>query len=105
VVLVKDLKSPLPWWKTHESQFPNVGFLARQTLGIPRCQIKIGFIFNIASVLTNLRHYRLGFDHLYASVMIYKYKRDDAQKNCKLVEECVIKFFCAKKKLLDEHEK
>ncbi len=34
VVLEEDLKSPLAWWKTHESQFPNVGFLARQILGI-----------------------------------------------------------------------
>jgi hypothetical protein len=36
VVSKEDLKSPLAWWKTHESQFPDVGFLARQILGIPR---------------------------------------------------------------------
>jgi len=36
VVSEEDLKSPLAWWKTHESQFPNVGFLAKQILGIPR---------------------------------------------------------------------
>ncbi len=37
--------------------------------------------------------------------MIYKNKLDDARTNCKLVEEGVNKFFCAKNKLLDEHEK
>jgi hypothetical protein len=36
VVPDEDLKSLLACWKTHESQFPNVGFLVRQILGIPR---------------------------------------------------------------------
>jgi hypothetical protein len=36
VVLDKDLKSPLACWKTHESQFPNVGILVREILGIPK---------------------------------------------------------------------
>jgi hypothetical protein len=26
--------NPLAWWKTHESQFPNVGFFAKQIFGI-----------------------------------------------------------------------
>jgi hypothetical protein len=50
--------------------------------------------------LTNLWHYRLGFDDLDALVMIYKNKSNDAQTDCKLVEECVIKFFCEKKNYL-----
>jgi hypothetical protein len=52
VVLEEDLKSLLAWWKTHESQFLNVGFLTKQILGILRSQIKIECIFNIAIVLT-----------------------------------------------------
>jgi hypothetical protein len=44
VVSYKDLKSPLAWWKTHESQFPNVGLLTRQILGILGCWIEIEFI-------------------------------------------------------------
>jgi hypothetical protein len=105
VVSKKDLKSLLAWWKTHESQFPHVGFLAIQIFGILGCQIKIEFIFNIASVLTNLWHYQLGFDHFDALGMIFKNKLDDARTNYKLVEEGVTKFFCAENKLLDEHEK
>jgi hypothetical protein len=41
VVSEKDLKSPLAWWKTHESQFPNFGSLTRQILGIPGCELKL----------------------------------------------------------------
>ncbi len=36
VVSKEDLNNPFAWWKTHESQFPNVGFLVRQILGIQR---------------------------------------------------------------------
>jgi hypothetical protein len=54
VVSQKDLKSPLAWWKMHESQFPNVGFLVRQIFGILRSQIKIERIFNSVDVLTSL---------------------------------------------------
>jgi hypothetical protein len=46
-----DLKDPLAWWKKHECQYPHVGFLARQSLGIPRSQIETKCIFSIASVL------------------------------------------------------
>jgi hypothetical protein len=52
VVLEEDLKSLLAWWKTHESQFLNVGFLTKQILGIPRSQMKTECIFSIAIVLT-----------------------------------------------------
>jgi len=52
VVLEEDLKSLLAWWKTHESQFLNDGFLTKQILGIPRSQIKTECIFSIVIVLT-----------------------------------------------------
>jgi hypothetical protein len=54
VISKKDLQSPLVWWKTHESQFPNVGFLARQTFGILKSQIKIERMFSIVGVLISL---------------------------------------------------
>jgi hypothetical protein len=50
----EDLQSLLVWWKTHESQFPNVGLWARQVLGILRSQIEFEHIFSIVGVLTSL---------------------------------------------------
>jgi len=72
MVSQKELKSPLAWWKTHESQFPNVGFLAKQILGILRSQIEIERIFNSVDVLTSLHHCQLGLDNLDALMMILK---------------------------------
>jgi hypothetical protein len=54
VILEQDLQSPLVWWKIHESQFPNVGFLARQIFGIVGSQIEIEHIFSITDVLISL---------------------------------------------------
>jgi hypothetical protein len=39
--------SPLAWWKTHEGQFPNVGFFTKQVFGIPRFLIEIERMFNL----------------------------------------------------------
>jgi hypothetical protein len=36
VILEDGLKDPLAWWKKHVCQYPHVGFLAWQILGIPR---------------------------------------------------------------------
>jgi hypothetical protein len=52
VISKEDLQSPLVWWKTHESQFPNVGFLARQIFGILGSQIER--MFSIVRVSTSL---------------------------------------------------
>jgi hypothetical protein len=38
----------------HESQFPNVGFLAKQILGMLSSQIKTEWVFSLAGVLTTL---------------------------------------------------
>jgi hypothetical protein len=71
MVSQKDLKSPLAWWKTHESQFSNVGFLAKQILGILR-NLEIKRIFNNVDVLISLQHCQLGLDNLDALMMILK---------------------------------
>jgi hypothetical protein len=49
-----DSLDPLMWWTTNESRFPNVGFLARQILGIMGSHIETMRIFSVASVLTSL---------------------------------------------------
>jgi hypothetical protein len=56
--------NPLAWWKTHEGQFLNVGFLTKQVLGIPRFQIEIERVLNLANVLTILKHYYLQVQNL-----------------------------------------
>jgi hypothetical protein len=47
----------------------------------------------------------LGLDNLDALVMIYKNWLDNVETNCKVTEEGITKYFCAKDKPLDEHEK
>jgi hypothetical protein len=84
VILKDDLKNLLAWWKKHECQYPNVGFLARQILGILGSQIETKCIFSIVGVLPNLRCYRLGFDNLDALVMICKNWLNDACMGCPL---------------------
>jgi len=32
---------PLVWWKTHESQFPNVDFFAKQVLGFSGFKLRL----------------------------------------------------------------
>ncbi len=48
---------PLALWCIHEIQFPNVGFLAKQILGILGSQIEIECVFNLVNVLTTLQCY------------------------------------------------
>jgi hypothetical protein len=55
-------EGPLNWWKHNEAKFPNVGFLARQYLGIPGSQIETERIFSVAGVFTNLQRTKLGID-------------------------------------------
>jgi len=33
---IKEIKYPFEWWEKHESLFLIIGFLVKQTLGIPR---------------------------------------------------------------------
>ncbi len=50
---------PFTWWKIHEGQFPNVGILAKQVLGIPRFQIETERVFGLVGVLTTSKHCHL----------------------------------------------
>jgi hypothetical protein len=50
----EECKSPLAWWKTHESQFSYVVFVAQQILGIVGSQIKVEWVFNIVDICTNM---------------------------------------------------
>ncbi len=50
---------PFAWWKTHEGQFPSVGILAKQVLGILGFQIEIEIMFGLVGVLTTSRHCHL----------------------------------------------
>lgn len=52
--IVNDVNVKSMWWKIHDKKFPNVAFLVCAFLGIPRSQIEIEKIFNIANVFTNL---------------------------------------------------
>ncbi len=56
--------NPLIWWKTHESQFSNVGFFIKQVFGILSFQIETKGMFNLASVLTTLKCYCLQVQNL-----------------------------------------
>jgi hypothetical protein len=47
---------PLTWWCIHKTQFPNVGFLAKQILGILGSQIETECVFNLVNVLIALQH-------------------------------------------------
>jgi hypothetical protein len=42
------------WWQFHEKQFPNVGFLAKQILGIIGSQIKIEHVRSLVGLLIAL---------------------------------------------------
>jgi hypothetical protein len=53
-IIVNDVNVKSMWWKIHDKKFPNVAFLVCAFLGIPRSQIEIEKIFNIANVFTNL---------------------------------------------------
>ncbi len=46
--------NPLKWCASNQLRFPNVGFLAKQILGIQSSQIKIKLIFSIVGVFTSL---------------------------------------------------
>jgi hypothetical protein len=66
----------------HESQFPNVAFLARQVLGIVESQIETEQNFNIAGIIITLRRSRLGSKNLEHLMMITKNWPNDAPKGC-----------------------
>jgi hypothetical protein len=42
--------NPIVWWHNHETQFLNIGFLAKQILGILKSQIEVECVFNFVYV-------------------------------------------------------
>jgi hypothetical protein len=63
---------PLIWWRIHETQFPNVSFPIKQTLGIPGPQIDMECVFNPAGVLIALSCCRLQVDDLDQIINVVK---------------------------------
>jgi hypothetical protein len=59
-------------WQSHEDQFPNVSFLAKQILGIPRSQIKTKCVLNLVGMLIALQHYYLQVENLNQIIMVVK---------------------------------
>jgi hypothetical protein len=93
------------WWSVNESKFPNVDFLAWQSLGILSSHIEIEQTFSIACVLINLQWCCLGVENLDKLVMIYKNWLVDAWVNCKLgIGDKLGKFFVVEEMLLEENE-
>jgi hypothetical protein len=41
IVMPIDAFSPLIWWAKHQQQFPNIGYLARQMMGIVGSQMRL----------------------------------------------------------------
>jgi hypothetical protein len=73
---------PLIWWRIHETQFPNVSFLVKQILGIPRSHIETKHVFNLVGVLIALRCYRLQVDNLDQIITVVKNWPHDPRLNC-----------------------
>lgn len=71
-VKLEDSMLPLTWWKIHETQFPNVSFVAQQILGILGSSIETERTFSIVGVLFSLQCCRLGIDNLDKLVNIVK---------------------------------
>jgi hypothetical protein len=66
----------------HEGQFRNVGFFAKQILGISSSQIEIKWVFNLVGVLTALRHCHLQVGNMDWSIIKMKIFHDDLHANC-----------------------
>jgi hypothetical protein len=73
---------PLAWWRINETQFPNVNFLTKQILGIPRSQIETKHVFSLVGVLIALKHYRLQVDNLDQIITMVKNWLDNPCLNC-----------------------
>jgi hypothetical protein len=69
--------------------FPTIGFLAYQILGIIGSQIETKRIFSLASILTNLRRYRLQLENLENLIFVSKNWPPDLKDGCKLPSNLV----------------
>jgi hypothetical protein len=64
--------NPLTWWRMHESQFLNVGFLAKQNFKISSSQIESEHVFSFVAVLMALGHCHLQVDNMDWIIIIVK---------------------------------
>jgi hypothetical protein len=51
-LIEEECKNPLAWWKLYKVQFPNIGFVIQQILGIIGSPIELERTFNIVSICT-----------------------------------------------------
>ncbi len=73
---------PIAWWWIHDSQFPNVAFLAKQILRIPVSQIETGRVLGFVGVLTALRCCPLQVENLDRIIIMVKNQPNDRHMNC-----------------------
>nr|XP_024359895.1 uncharacterized protein LOC112274515 isoform X1 [Physcomitrium patens] len=107
----KECENPLAWWKDREVQFPNVGFLARQILGIVGSQVETERIFSIVGVITEIHRRHLGTDNLDKLVLIRENWKDDSRAGSeypaaghKMVDSVLENYLLGEENILDEHE-
>ncbi len=68
--------------KIHENQFPNVSFLVKQILKIPKPHIEIECVFSLTGVLTILRCCKLQVDNLDQIIAMLKNQPHNPHLNC-----------------------
>jgi hypothetical protein len=74
--------NPFVGWKTHEGQFLNVGFFAKQVFGILGFQIEIEKMFNLIGVLRTLEPSYLQVQNLDKIITIINNWPNDPHQNC-----------------------
>jgi hypothetical protein len=100
----KECENPLAWWKDREVQFPNVGFLARQILGIVGTQVETERIFSVAGLITAVRRRHIGPDNLNKLVLIRENWPEDPRAGRKAVESGLEGYLLGEENLLAENE-
>lgn len=100
----KECENPLAWWKDREVQFPNVGFLARQILGIVGTQVETERIFSVAGLITAVRRRHIGPDNLNKLVMIRENWPEDPRAGRKAVEAGLEAYLLAEENILADNE-
>jgi hypothetical protein len=73
--------NPLVWWKTHEGQFSNVGFLVKHVFGILGFQIEIEIVLSLIRVLRTLKRCYLQVQNLDKIITIINNWLDDPCQN------------------------
>jgi hypothetical protein len=74
--------NPIVWWKTHEGQFSNVGFLAKQVFGILGFQIEIEKVLSLIGILKTLKCCHLQVQNFDQIITIINNWFDDPCQNC-----------------------